>query len=279
MNDKTPDNAPAPDYTAARGYTARVLAHPDQHSAEEVAVARLLQHLLPTPTLTDMTVTERAATVGMWATIDPGDDSRAWRGIIARANDHVALVCHPDDMRAGLKPTAVTASIVTPDPSVPRAWNADGTPARPESESDGDEKPAPAPTAALPDGWWLADHPEHGRVVVVRPEPDDEGEVAIIVSEPTNIDHAAVTWCDPDELTYVGADEKTTDATPTEVGDIIESADDPRFKTLPVGSVLLDRDGVTMTKREGDIGQDSGTRPSRPKATSSARGRYAVSDR
>ena len=40
-------------------------------------------------------------------------------------------------------------------------------------------------------------------------------------------------------------------ATPTEVGDIIESAADPRFEAPPAGSVLLDRDGVTTTKREG----------------------------
>ena len=130
MTDKTPD------YAAARDYAARVLAHPDQHGTEAVAAARMLQQLLPAPTLAEMTILDRAATVGMWATINPGDGSRPWRGIIARANRHIALVCHPDTMRSGLKPDAVTASIVTPDPSVPRAWNANGTPAQPEPAPD-----------------------------------------------------------------------------------------------------------------------------------------------
>lgn len=50
-------------------------------------------------------------------------------------------------------------------------------------------------------------------------------------------------------------------ATPTEVGDIIESAADPRFEALPVGSVLLDRDGVTTTKREGGRWEGFGHTP------------------
>lgn len=147
MNDQTPglDYAAASDYADARNYAARLLAHPDQHSTEEVAAARVLQHLLPAPTLDEMTITDRAATVGMWATIDPGDDSRTWRGIITRANRSIVLICNPTDMRMGMKPTPVTASIVTPDPSVPRAWNADGTPARPE--------PAPDSTLAPGSTW------------------------------------------------------------------------------------------------------------------------------
>ena len=124
----------APDYTAARDYTARVLADPYYHGTEELAAARVLQHLLPAPTLTEMTNAERADTVGMWATIDPGHGRDTWRGIIARANRHVALICNPDDMRGGMEPTYVPADAVTPDPSVPRAWNADGTPAQPESD-------------------------------------------------------------------------------------------------------------------------------------------------
>ena len=139
----TPDSAPAPDYAA------RVLGHPDKYGTEEVAVARLLQHLLPAPTLAEMTTPNRAATVGMWATINPSDGLPAWRGIIARANRSVALVCNPTDMRMGLKPTAAPANTVTPDPTVPRAWNANGTPAHPE----------PAPNSTLtPGSTWGDGH-------------------------------------------------------------------------------------------------------------------------
>ena len=123
------------DYTAARDYAARVLADPDKHNTEEVAVARALQHLLPAPTIAEMaSPDELADTVGMWATVDPGDGRDTWRGIIARATCNDTLVCHPDDMRRGMEPADVPADVVTPDPSVPRAWNADGTPAQPESD-------------------------------------------------------------------------------------------------------------------------------------------------
>lgn len=132
----TPNNAPKPDYTAARDYAARVLADPDYHGTEELAAARVLQHLLPAPTLDDMPFTERGATIGMWATVDPGDGSRTWRGIIAAADRSVALVANPTAMRMRQKPTLTPASTVTPDPTVPRAWNPNGTPAHPEPAPD-----------------------------------------------------------------------------------------------------------------------------------------------
>lgn len=43
--------------------------------------------------------------------------------------------------------------------------------------------------------------------------------------------------------------EKDEDANTVKVGDVIESADDPRISTLPVGSILLDCDGETVSKR------------------------------
>jgi hypothetical protein len=43
--------------------------------------------------------------------------------------------------------------------------------------------------------------------------------------------------------------EKVEEATPAEVGDVIESADDPRLDALPVGTVLVDCDGETVAKR------------------------------
>lgn len=179
----TPDNAPTPDYTAARDYADRVLAHPNQYGTEEVAAARLLQHLLPDPTLAEMTTPDRAATVGMWATIDPGDDSNPWRGIITRANRTVALICNPTDMRMGMKPTAVTASIVTPDPTVPRAWNPNGTPTHPEptpgsTHTHGNDRPRDmtlTPGSTWNDGHHLEkalDQSPYTRAVVIDRDND-----------------------------------------------------------------------------------------------------------
>lgn len=238
------------DKALARGYTARVLAHPDQHSTEEVAVARLLQHLLPTPTLDEMTFVEQGNTIGMWATVDPGDDSRPWRGIIAAASRHGVFVCNPTAMRLGMKPDAVPASTVTPDPTVPRAWNANGTPARPEPAPDGDEKPAPAP--ALPDGWRLADHEDHGRVIVTNPTPNRSGQVYFVLPSDTFYMGYHRHLCDLDELTYLDTDQKPEDVAPAEVGDVIESADDPRLAALPDGSILIDRDDDAVVKWGGD---------------------------
>lgn len=42
--------------------------------------------------------------------------------------------------------------------------------------------------------------------------------------------------------------EKAEDESTVKVGDEIESADDPRLATLPVGSILLDSDGEKVTK-------------------------------
>lgn len=167
----TPDNAPAPDYTAARDYAARVLAHPDQHGTEAVAAARVLQHLLPAPTLEDLTVPKRAATVGMWATVNPGDDGRPWRGIIVYANSSTARVCNPTALRMGMKPAAVAPDTVTPDPTVPRAWNANGTPARPEPAPDS----TLAPGSVWADGAHLEnalDQSPYARAVVIDRDND-----------------------------------------------------------------------------------------------------------
>lgn len=166
MNDKT-----IPDYAAAREYADRVLAHPNQYGTEEVAAARALQHLLPAPTLDEMTIPDRAATVGMWATINPSDGGPAWRGVITRAARERTLVANPAHMRMGLKPIPTPASTVTPDPSVPRAWNANGTPARPE--------PAPdftlAPGSMWGDGAHLENHLDQSpytRAVVIDRDND-----------------------------------------------------------------------------------------------------------
>lgn len=43
--------------------------------------------------------------------------------------------------------------------------------------------------------------------------------------------------------------EKGEDVAPVKVGDVIESAEDPRLDALPVGTVLADCDGETVAKR------------------------------
>ena len=49
-------------------------------------------------------------------------------------------------------------------------------------------------------------------------------------------------------MTWPG-DKKAEDVAPTKVGDVIESAADPRLAALPTGSALLDCDGEAVAKR------------------------------
>lgn len=55
---------------------------------------------------------------------------------------------------------------------------------------------------ALPDGWRLADHPDHGRVIVTTPTPDDDGDFYFMF--PFD-DLVGYDWdaCSPDELTFL----------------------------------------------------------------------------
>ena len=46
-----------------------------------------------------------------------------------------------------------------------------------------------------------------------------------------------------------GTDQKVEDENTVKIGDVIESADDPRLAALPDGSVLIDRDRETVAKR------------------------------
>ena len=140
--------------------------------------ARTLITMMPRPTLADMTPEEREKCKWMQA------DTSRW--------GHAVIIC-PDvgDGRAALLDgwghvDYEPHSKVTPRPDLPRM------------EWPGTEKPAPA----LPDGWRLADHKKHGRVIVTRPDPDEEGEAAIIRTLPARPSRAVLTWCDSDELTY-----------------------------------------------------------------------------
>lgn len=50
-------------------------------------------------------------------------------------------------------------------------------------------------------------------------------------------------------LEWPAPDEKVEDENKAKVGDVIQSADDPRLDALPVGTVLADCDGETVAKR------------------------------
>ena len=147
-----------------------------------------IRALLPAPpTLADMTEEERAACQWMQC------DVNGFQGQLALATPY------DDDGDAGLisdcgEVVWSSPGHVTPRPDLPRmTW-------------PGEQKPAPA----LPEGWRLADHPDHGRVIVTNPDPDCDGEAAIIVPTPTNIDRARLEWCTPAELTYI--DQEAVDA-------------------------------------------------------------------
>ena len=69
-----------------------------------------------------------------------------------------------------------------------------------------DQNPAPAP--ALPDGWRLADHEGHGRVIVTTQTPGSDGNVFFVLPSDGPLGYDWF-FCDPAELTYIdqGADQ------------------------------------------------------------------------
>ena len=135
----------------------------------------------PRPTLADMTDEERAAC--QWMLCDVEDHSR--RYVIANPSDEegdAALIAADGEIEW------MFPEYVTPRPDLPRL------------EWPGTENPAPAP--ALPEGWRLADHPDHGRVLVTSPAPDRDGDLWGFRSDDTR-EGAERIWCKPDELTYI----------------------------------------------------------------------------
>ena len=132
------------------------------------------------PTMADMTYEERAACQwmqcdvigfrGKYTLISPSD----WDGdaVLLGREGEVHYENH---------------AMVVPRPDLPRM------------EWPGDQKPAPA----LPDGWRLADHPGHGRVVVTTPEPDEDGDVYFVYRDDELSQGHDLHWCKPDDLTYL----------------------------------------------------------------------------
>lgn len=196
----------------------------------EETIARALRAYLPPPplpTLADMPYEGRKECRWMQADSKPTGS----RVVILEPNWTVGTA---RVLRETGRAIEARADALTPRPDLPRL------------EWPGTEKPAPAP--ALPDGWRLADHKDLGRGIVTNTTPNRNGHVYFVL--PDDEDHRGYGegWCDPEELTYI--DQEAEDVTPVKVGDVIESADDPRLAALPVGSVLLDRDRETVAKRD-----------------------------
>ena len=105
--------------------------------------------------------------------------------------------------------------------------------------------------------WMQCDAGPYGRRGLII----DTGEWAVYVADKETGTHSnyspdlVTALPDLPRMEWDGTCQKVEEAAPAEVGDVIESADDPRLDSLPDGSVLLDRDGVTATKqREGWTG-------------------------
>ena len=196
-----------------------------------LAVARVLQALLPAPplpTLADMSPEERSAC--RWMQADVKD--RGGRYVVANPFD--------EDGDTGMVSAYggiewMSPERVTPRPDLPRmTWPGD-TP----------EAPAPAPPPALPDGWRLADHPGHGRVVVTSATPDADGHVCFVAPAPGIIGND---WhlCKHDELTYLDTPDAVPEST-LAVGSVWDDAD-----ALTEACEETGRDQIVVLNRDGD---------------------------
>lgn len=180
----------------------------------------------PRPTLADMTDEERAACRWMQADVYSFDR----RMVITEVRTMCADLIERDGERWN-----VGLERVTPRPDLPRlAW-------------PGDENPAPA----LPDGWWLADHKEHGRVIVTKPAPNHDGRVYFVLPVGRNLMGFDWRSCDPDELTYLDQGAGIFDTVPPNtvaVGSVWGDAD-----ALTAACRESGRDQIAVTDRDGDV--------------------------
>lgn len=203
MTDQTAPNVTDDDRRLAREWaesiesaTNSVESTTNPWSDHALAAARVILEAVPAPTpptLADMSDEERAGCRRMQADVE----GRSGRYVIAAPYDNdadVALI-GPDWEFDWIEPECVT-----PRPDLPLMELPGDTPNTGPKVTFS----MPAPTApALPEGWLLADHPKHGRVLVTRPDPDVNGNVVIVCSAPHLITRVALTWCDRDELTFL----------------------------------------------------------------------------
>ena len=176
----------------------------------------------PLPTLADMTEDDLAEC--QWMQADTEARGRAVVVVPEWGAGHAELLDRWGNSFYAAHDT------ITPRPGLPRL------------EWPGDQQPAPAP--ALPDGWRLADHPEHGRVVVTDDTPGLDGWVYGVFA--SDMDGTGFDWhpYDPGELTLLD--------TPA-----------PPPNTLALGSIWDDtdaladpceesgRDQITVTDKDG----------------------------
>jgi len=167
-------------------------AYSDEACLSDMArYVRDLEALLPDPprpTLADMSMEAREECRWMRANVagnstryviaDPRDDD----------NDAAILVSEDGELEW------VFPEYVVPRPDLPRMPWTDN------------EKVAPAPAPALPEGWRLADHKDLGRGIVTNTTPNRNGHVYFVL--PDDEDHRGYGegWCAPDALTYLDQD-------------------------------------------------------------------------
>lgn len=181
----------------------------------------------PRPTLADMTVEERLACQWMKADME-GEVNRAVI-VNPRWEDGIARV-----LWSGGFIDQIGWERVTPRPDLPRMEWPGNTPHKGPKITFA--MPAPAP--ALPEGWRLADHWDHGRVIVTNTTPNSGGNVYFVL--PDSLENWGYGWgyCPPADLTYLDTDQggDTSDAVPE--------------STLAVGSEWHDADALTRACEE-----------------------------
>ena len=181
VNQDTPDLT-YEDRRNARDWAEHIANCPDTSLLAEIIAARVILHAVPAPpTLADMTPKERAECRWMQCDVE-GYESRA----VIVSPGHSMGIAVLLDLRGEVIYEA--CDIITPRPDLPSL------------ELPGDKKSDPAP--ALPGGWRLADHPDHGRVVVTNITPNPEGYIHFALPTDNPLGH--YWWlCKPDELTYL----------------------------------------------------------------------------
>lgn len=103
--------------------------------------------------------------------------------------------------------------------------------------------------------WMQADVEGDDRTVVIL-VPDASVGRALLLDQEPNLRYAARDEVTPrpdlPRLEWPHAYQEAKDTPPAKVGDLIESADDPRLDDLPIGTTLLDRDGEAATKHRDE---------------------------
>ena len=190
MTDQTAHDMTDEDRRLARKWAAHIIRTPRTSLPIETAAARAILRAVPAaprPTLADMTLDEQDECAGMQADLAQGDRVVILDGT-PDSDDSVQV------LEMSLCVFRPRPADVTPRPDLPRL------------EWPRDKKPAPAP--ALPEGWRLADHKDHGRIIVTTENPDMDGRVAFVYRG--GYSGFGYAWCKPAELTYI--DQEAADA-------------------------------------------------------------------